>query len=219
MYNITLISTFHTEMGKCNSDELHKIIQSISPEIIFEELPVRAFDIIYSREFSDEPLEVKCIKKYLQNHNIEHIPVDIDIDERLTNNYSNYIINTFNKYPDYQKLENEQKLSITQDGFAYLNSKKCSESFNEKLIMEKNLMGLVIANDLMFRIYKSFHEEIDKRENAMLHNIYNYGKENQYNQAVFLIGVGHRNSMVQKIAQCENNEELKLNWEFYNYQD
>jgi len=110
MYNITLISTFHTEMGKCNSDELYKIIQSISPEIIFEELPVRAFDIIYSREFSDEPLEVKCIKKYLQNHNIEHIPVDIDIDERLTNNYSNYIINTFNKYPDYQKLENEQKL-------------------------------------------------------------------------------------------------------------
>jgi len=221
MYKITLISTSHTEIGKCNSDELHKIIESISPEVIFEELPNNSFDRFYKgNQLPDEPLEIKCIKKYLQNHNIKHIPVDIDASPNLSTSDIEYMFNIFKKYDVYKKLEYEQDLLTAQDGFAYLNSKKCSELFDKKKITEKNLMEFGINNmNLLFHTYKLFHEEQDNRENEMLHNVYNYSKENQYNQAVFLIGSAHRNSIMQKIAEYETKEKLKLNWTFYNYQN
>lgn len=68
-------------------------------------------------------------------------------------------------------------------------------------------------------MYNLFHaEQFDDRENAMLQNIYNYSKENQYNQAVFLIGAGHKRSIVQKIEEYQRFSEIKLNWTLYNNQ-
>jgi len=47
MYNITLISTRHDELGKCNSNELYKIIESVDPELIFEGIPSSYFNKYY----------------------------------------------------------------------------------------------------------------------------------------------------------------------------
>ncbi len=47
MHNIVLVCTAHTETGKCNSDELHKIIESLGPDVIFEELSSDLFDKFY----------------------------------------------------------------------------------------------------------------------------------------------------------------------------
>lgn len=220
MHNITLIGTVHSENGKCNSDELYKIIETIGPEVIFEELSNDLFDRFYKgNQLSDESLEIKCIKIYLQNHNIKHIPVDIDVSPNLSTSEIEYMFNTFKKYDVYKKLDNEQNLLTAKDGFAYLNSNNCSELFEKKKITEKNLMEFGINKNLLFHIYKLFHEEHDNRENIMLQNIYNYSKENQYNLAVLLIGSAHRNSVMQKITEYETKEKLKLNWTFYKNQN
>ncbi len=64
MNSITLIATAHFEIGKCNSYELYKIIEKISPEVIFEELSSNLFDEFYNQnQLCEEPLEVSCIKK------------------------------------------------------------------------------------------------------------------------------------------------------------
>ena len=217
MYNIIIICTKHKEIGKCNSDELCKIIESISPEVIFEELSNNFFDRFYNTNLlSDEPLEVKCIKKYLRNHNIKHIPVDIDVSPNLSNDEIDYMFNAFKKYDVYKKLDDELHLLIAQEDFTYLNSKKCSKLFDKMKIIEKNLITFHPNRNILFRIYKLFYEEHDNRENVMLQNIYNYSKENQYNQAVFLIGSAHRNSIMQKIQEYERKEKLKLKWTFLN---
>jgi hypothetical protein len=80
--------------------------------------------------------------------------------------------------------------------FAFLNSKRCIELNENKKIEEENLMQFVNNRGFLLPIYKLFYEEQDKREYEMIKNIYNYSKENQYNQAVFLIGSGHRKSIV-----------------------
>ena len=46
MYNITLVCTRHEELGACNSHEMHKILETINPEVIFEEIPPSFFDQI-----------------------------------------------------------------------------------------------------------------------------------------------------------------------------
>ena len=73
MYNITLVSTHHSELGKCSSDELVKIIESISPNVIFEEICPALFDRFYKKNdipIEIEPLEIKAVKK---QNNIAYI--------------------------------------------------------------------------------------------------------------------------------------------------
>lgn len=79
MRSITLISTEHRASGKCNPDELLKIISTLNPDVIFEE---ETNDDVFRKYYDDFQnsslsLEIQCIKKYLQNHNAKHIPVDI----------------------------------------------------------------------------------------------------------------------------------------------
>jgi len=216
MNNITLISTTHSESGKCTSDELYKIIESINPKVIFEELTIDLFDKIYNKHFPHNILEVKCIQNYINNHNIIHIPVDIDASPNLSNNEIHYMYDSFKKYHVYKSLEQEQNSLIELCGHAFLNSKKCSDLFDKKMQTEKYLLGFGTDKNNLIRIHNLFHEEQDKRESAILRNIYDYAIENPFSTAVFLIGAAHRTSLIQKINGLETTEELKLNWKLYN---
>ncbi len=228
MYNITLVCTIHSENGRCNPDELYKIIESINPEVIFDELPSHYTDMYYNDSFDVYwansnllnrnppvlPLEVKCIKKYKQNYNIDIFPVDISVRQKSSEYQDLFLI--FFKHKDYQKLDNEKDVLIAEEGFHYLNSEKFLGFLEKKQVMEKNILESEIEKDRLLDIYKLFHaEQYDNRENAMLQNIYNYSKKNQYNQAVFLIGAEHKKSIMQKIAEYEKLSENKLNWTIY----
>ncbi len=232
MYNITLIGTIHLENGQCNSDELHKIIEPINPEVIFDELTTRFSDMYYSDSFDMYcannillnrhppvvPLEVKCIKRYKENYNIKIFPVDIDVTQKLSKYQQeiHFMIHTFFKYEDYKKLDNEKEALIAQEGFHFLNSNKFLDLLNEKEVLEKNIMESEIQKNRLLNIYKLFHaEQYDNRENAMLQNIYNYSKGNQYNPAVFLIGAEHKKSIMRKITEYEKLSEIKLTWTIY----
>lgn len=217
MFNVVLISTEHRGSGKCNSEELFKIIEAINPDVIFEEeTNDEKFEKYYNDENSFNSLEVKCIKKYLQNHNVNHIPVDI----KTNFNYRewDYMFETFKKYNVYKQTIKEHCELRDKDGFSYLNSEKCMELFDKMKTTERQLIEFSgINRDELLRIYNSFHKEHDNREDAMLLNIYNYSKQNQYNQAVFLLGYAHRKSIIEKIRKYEPTENFKLNWTFYDH--
>lgn len=219
MQNISLICTHHSEIGKCNSDELYKIIDSINPDIIFEELPNSLFDKVYNEnilgleELLEEVLEIKCMKKYLLTHNIKNIPVDIEVNSNFSNEI-NFVFDFFGRYDIFNEIEIEQRKMVSQGGFAYLNSKSYSKLYDKQIIIEKEILNFEgIYKNKLNLIYNSFYKDIDKRENEMLYNIYTYSKENQYNQAVFLIGAAHRSSIIRKIAEYQTKEKLK--WSFY----
>ncbi len=220
MYNITLVCTRHDELGKCNSNELYKIIESINPEVIFEEIPPSFFDRYYISK-SRNNLETDTINKYLEIHKIEHIPVDSDelpsesffkdhryIYERVEGLAD---INGFN----YRNLVDKNKLYAQMHGFPYLNSIYCTNFYDEiNDSVEKGLQKINIEKYLQtFQLWKDIN---DGRENEMLQNIYRYSKEHSYNTAIFTIGAAHRKSIIKKIQDYQENEILKLNWTFYN---
>ena len=219
MYNITLISTEHRASGKCNPDELFKILESINPEVIFEE---ETDDAKFHSYYNDDQnpylsLEIQCIKKYLKNHDVKHIPVDTEPNQFLSFSEWDYMIDSFNKYDAYKRIVKQHCALRDVEGFAYLNGKKCLELFDEMKITEQQLIEFGGLNkSMLLRIYQLFHKEHDNRENAMLLNIQKYSLENTYSQAVFLLGYAHRKSIMQKIQVYEKSETLKLNWTFYN---
>ena len=213
MSNITIISTNHSESGKCNSNELYKIIESINPEVIFEELSRNRFEDYYNGNLTYETLEVKCIKKYLQNHRIKHLPVDIANPNRPS--IEILMFEKFERDAEYKKLKFEHNLLKAQKGFDYLNSDKCIDLVKKWTLVEKRIVESATQNSIFLQTYESFYEDVDNRENAMLKNIYNYSKENEYNQAVFIIGCGHRKSIIEKTIECKKLSEIKLKWSIF----
>ncbi len=80
MYNITFISTIHKEIGKCNADELCKIIEKIKPEVIFLEALEDTYTKYEKQIFLDshvphKKLEVSAIQRYETTNNVKYIPV------------------------------------------------------------------------------------------------------------------------------------------------
>jgi hypothetical protein len=213
VYNITLICTAHREQGKCNVDELCKIFENISPEIIFEEIHPNRFDAYYE-EKNVSTLETKAIIKYLHNHQIKHIPVDYyevpDIIHFYKEvDYMNKII--FDNCDEYCLLSEERQSSLIQYGFGYLNGDIYSNLSRRLAFLEENVINRIDDENLS-RIYKLWLEFNSNREDEMLKNIYNYSKEHCYNNAILIIGAEHKNSINKKIQEYKINEEILLNW-------
>ncbi len=216
MYDITLVCTHHSEFGKCNSDELYKIIDLLRPDIIFEELPQDLFDKFYEgNEIPYEPPEVKSVKRYIKDHTIKHFPVDINVSDSLSDSQINYMLNTFHKYAGYSKIEEDQKKLVFQEGYDFLNSRKNEELFEKKKSLERSLIEFEINRNQLCQIHELFNQEQHNREVEIIKNIYNYSEQIEYNQALLLLGSGHRKSILEKIEKYESESHVKLNWALY----
>jgi hypothetical protein len=209
MYNITLISTSHKENGKCNADELYKIIEAICPEVIFLEALESSYTEYDHLRFSqfgvyNERLEINAIQKYSHNHPFEYIPVlDNGLSEKFDKKY-----NIVCEYDELQKLIDNYKSLAIEYGFQFLNSEK-SIQLHERM---RELENRILSNN---EICQKSDESIDAYENSMLRNIYAYSKENLFNKAIFMCGSAHRKSIIEKIEKYKTEENLKLNWTFF----
>ncbi len=219
MHKISMIFTSHQENGNCNSVELHRIIENIRPEIIFEELSLSNYDKVY-KERTLTTLESNAITKYLHNHSIDHIPVDT---YSLPNNYYQnveYMLNRILKgimieSRDLRNIIEDQSLLIFQNGFNFLNSNHNNILF-EKINALKVRILKKINNEKLFQIASLEREVIEKRENEIIDNIYNFSKEHVYNQALLFMGSGHRKSMIGRIEKRRKKEKLEIHWTLFN---
>ena len=102
-----------------------------------------------------------------------------------------------------------------QEGYDFLNSKKNEELVEEMKSLEKNLIAFQINKDQLSRIHGVFYEEQNNREYEIVKNVYDYSGRIEYNQALLLLGSGHRKSIFEKIKNYESESHLKLNWSLY----
>ena len=77
MHNITLVSTRHENIGKCNSQELWQILETIKPEVIFQEIPSSYLNKHYIEQTRSN-LETDAIRLYIEAHKPTIVAVDID---------------------------------------------------------------------------------------------------------------------------------------------
>jgi len=209
MYNITLISTIHKGNGKCNTDELRKIIETICPEVIFLEALdscYTEYDHLLLAQFGvyNKRLEINAIQKYSQNHLFDYIPV---LDNGLSEEFDKRL-DLVSKHSDCQKLIDNYHSLEMEYGFQFLNSEKSIQLHEEM----REIENYILNNN---EICQKSNENIDAYENSMLHNIYAYSRENLFDKALFMCGSAHRKSIIEKIERYKIEENLKLNWTFY----
>lgn len=216
--NVTLIFTQHRESGFCNSDALLRIIESVEPEVIFEELCQDNYRRAYSEKTLNN-LESLSIRNYTSVHDIPHIPVDTydrpqnyDKDQsrlygRLTSGAG---VHSFH----LRGLLDQHEAMITQFGFTYLNSHDNEKVF--EAIDKLKLKVLETLNDeALHRMAKMVQEVIVMREDVILNNVYDYTRKNDYSNGLMFIGSGHRKSVMKKIERLMESEETKINWHFF----
>ena len=213
MFNITLLSSFHLILGKCNPDELYKIIEEIQPEIIFEELSFDSLYLVYSAGYQPQTVEAITIKYYLQKHSIKHFPID-NYPTKETDLLSNAQIIYDSSY-EYGELWDKKLLKPRQDGYKFLNSNECTEILNRMRIIEETVLAQT-KNAKLLNEYKTENALHDKRVSEMLRAIYNYSKQHSFDKALFICGAEHREPLRQKIKEYGENESIKLRWTFYN---
>lgn len=68
------------------------------------------------------------------------------------------------------------------------------------------------------KLNKAADKDIDAYENSMMQNIYSYCRNNQFDKAVFLCGVAHRHSIIEKIESFNSKEKIDINWVIYGNQ-
>jgi hypothetical protein len=217
MFNITLFCTRHDEAGNCNISELYKIIVQLKPEVIFEEIPPCFFDEYY-KNMTRDGLEASTIKLYLSDHDIKHIPVDLDviIPQSFWDDNKYMFERIERKSSEFCRLCDYDSQYARQYGFNYLNSTYCN-NINKDKDMEMETTLKILNNKKLFEIYESWNNINEKRENEMVNNIYNYCKENTFDRGIFFIGAAHREAIINKIRKYNETEELNIKWNYLEY--
>ena len=173
MLNITLIGSHHSEIGKCSSYFLNKILEKINPDVIFVELPKHLFEAVEklpshlvdmpylftngAGHNHEIPLELKCFKNYSQSHDVKLIPIDIDVSSNFYE-VVNELFAAFNKDNDYKKLELERLSLIKEEGFVFLNRDEYIVLSEKIEISEKNMIATHTDKNKLLHTYKLFHE-------------------------------------------------------------
>jgi len=209
MHHITFISTVHKENGKCNSDELCEIIEKISPDVIFLEALENTYSDYDEMRFSSfgvfhNKLEIRAIQKYSFNASFKYIPVlDNEPSDSFDKKYDMVC-----KKRELQKLIDNLKSLTAEHGFEFLNSVDSIKLHEEMRMLEKRILN---GNE----IDKVANDDIDSYENSMIRNIYSYCNTNKFNKAIFMCGVAHRKSIIEKIEEFKAQEEIDLNWTIF----
>lgn len=216
MQNITIIGTRHEKLGSCNSYELFTIIESLKPEVIFEELPPSYFDQYYTSK-NKSNLESIAIEMYLNRFKAIQILVDSeDIpQETFFNDYNTIVKNIVESMTaeslNYSSIIETQIKNIENKGFAYLNSLdniKANLQLNH--IIEFFLKSS--NNASLNTISQSWRKINETRENTMLNNIYHYCEMNEFERAIFTVGSAHLISLKEKIEIRKDLEKPRINW-------
>lgn len=206
--NFFIIGTTHEENGITTVDDLAAEIKRISPDVIFEEIPVNMFEDIYVNHKFPDSMEVKAVRKYIeQNPDVKHFGVDIKNLPQL----SSIICND-----DADGKTEELVLSLPESsplkkiflkikemdalGTKEINSNShfaLTKKYNR--LLKKYLLKHDISLYYSLRKENNFHFEI--RECFMMNEIKNKFQQQEFKRPLLLIGYYHLPTITKKIKK------------------
>jgi hypothetical protein len=216
MHNVAVLFTQHESNGMCNSDELFKILWSLQPDIIFEEIGHEVYDQIYIQQ-NRTTLESTAIKLYLLTNDVEHLPVDTfdrpDSYRSGRNHLADVLQKYFHQNERLNRAFNQLVQQVHRGGFPFLNSDQ-NDTLLDEIESEENHILTEIADDNLNQIAQLRNEVNSKRDEVIIDNIYKYGEEKTFQRGILLIGAGHRRSIKRKLDKIEPRYGVEIKWHF-----
>lgn len=216
MYHVHIIFTQHAAEGNINSNELLKIIESIQPDVIFEEILYVVYDQVYVQQ-NRPKLESEAVKAYLMTNDLEHIPVDTFEPPYGYYSKQNHLLEVLGrniyKSISHNNAFNKLIKYSSEGGFPFLNSDENDTLLND-FENEQNQHLAELGDDNLNQIAALRNEVNSKRDEEMIDNIYKYAEQTEFQKAIFLIGAGHRRSIKKKLDKIEAQYGVAIKWHF-----
>ncbi len=207
MHTITLVCSVHNANGKCNVEQLVKVLQALGPDVVFQEI----------RPSDDWSLEAQAATEYRKSklcqlvHVDEHlVPADTAENKRLLDAGFEYVAEISE---EYQLLEQEYNVQTCQHGFSYLNSVDFGKTRVRMSEIEDEIMGGKAGDALRW-----WRQVMHSREIEMIRNIYAHCRKNAFDTGVFLVGAGHKTGIAKQIENFTGRESDLIVWNLYDGQ-
>lgn len=198
---IVVVFTEHLESGVCNADELCRIMETIRPEIIFEEDPDdEQYKAQYEGDCKSRTLEKQAIVRYKSIYDVEHVPIDKPIDEEASIYAQHRLGLEYKGNGVHASLVKKHCFHRNERGFEYLNSEQCSDVVQQLQAVEEFILSTAtMYNPSLMGDYDLFQSEVHARESHMLNRIDEYCERGDFKIGLFLIGFRHRHTLWEKI--------------------
>jgi len=205
----------HKENGLCSEHELLKILETVGPDVVFEEIRPADFDSYY-RDRSRSRLETRAVIRYLKVRSAQQVPVDdYVIPESFPRDIASLDEYVGSNSIEYCELMDEIDQKTHLLGFRYLSSsefealnKRASESYEKSIAISS-------SEDLKNRL-SMLNDQLRKRDASMVEKIYDFCRNNQFTEGVFLVGAGHKSSIVEDIENRMKTEANLVDWNIWN---
>ena len=213
MKRVSVVFTEHEENGLANTSELLAILERIKPEVIFLECPP-AVCVDYLNG-THAKLEPTAVNRYREIHPVDLIPVDLPTpDEDFFAKHRDLNRRIERTSPDYRRLVDWHSQNVTAHGFAYLNSKDCSDLFSQ--LHEAMLAAIEkdVDHRLLAEVYDLWIRTNELRDKGMMMNIGNHCRQGSFSSAAFLVGAAHRQSIIDLSCSEPGAASSTIQWDF-----
>ncbi len=213
MKRVSVVFTEHEENGLVNTSGLLAILERITPEVIFLECPPAAFDNYLNG--THVKLEPAAVNRYRAIHSVELIPVDLPTPEAaLFAKHRDLNRRIERTSPDYRRLVDWHSQNVSARGFAYLNSKDCSDLFSQ--LHEAMLAAIEkdVDHRLLAEVYDLWIRTNELRDRGMMKNIEKHCRQASFSSAAFLVGAAHRQSIINLSRSAPGAASSTIQWDF-----
>ena len=213
MKHLSVVGTVHEEKGRANISGLLAILERITPEVIFLECPPAAFDNYLNG--THVKLEPAAVNRYRAIHSVELIPVDLPTPEAaLFAKHRDLNRRIERTSPDYRRLVDWHSQNVTAHGFAYLNSKDCSDLFSHLHEAILDAIEKDVDHRRLAEVYDRWIRTEELRDREMVRNIENHCRQALFSSAAFLVGAAHRQSIINLSRRAPGAASSTIQWDF-----
>lgn len=213
MNPISLVCTVHEECGLARLAKLCDILDRIRPEVIFLEVPPESLDQLFDSCTSSN-LESSAVRIYLENNDVELVPVDLPTPEvGFFWNYKYLQDSIVRTSSDFRRLRLWHSNYVRDYGFAYLNDELCSKMMSD-IYIEMAATVMSMDDQRLTEAFVLWNRTNQLRETAMMERIHEYCCNNSFKQGAFLIGAAHRQGIIDKSVEMTGRYKNCVKWDF-----
>ena len=209
MPRVLLVSTIHEEQGLANISELHAILESIRPEVVFLEIPEPAFP-----DYNDgvrSNLESNAVRRYGERNDVVLVPVDLPTPDASFFRDLSYLDRRVTAASAaYSQLIDKNSYQVASYGFPYLNSQQSSQAWSDIYGAMHAAIQRLAHDSRLAEIFEDWKHRNDLRESAMLQKIDKYFLDNPFDNGVLLVGAAHRQPILEKSWDRCGTDALRI---------
>ena len=212
MKRVSVIATFHAEVGLVTAAALEAIVSRLEPDVVFLECPPEALER-YLHGDIDSPESVVA-RQFDAEGRVALVPVDLPTpDASFFWEHEKLIGRVERRNRDFRNLSDLQRHNVRAYGFPYLNS-DASDTLLTMIEEETRAAVEMYADPVLNEAHALWNRHKQDREDGMMQAIESYCAQHGVCRGAFMIGAAHRKALMESAKSRADASQGVPRWDF-----